>query len=115
MTRAVVIGCAALLTCGYTWPPDYVEQSRADVATCVDYARQTSPRFDAQVNGVDLETGRVDIQRSAGDSRGERAFSTCLLAVRRWRLIERHLPKPPDPGPPDFRTMAGRIPDSLNR
>jgi hypothetical protein len=81
----------------------------------VDYARRTSPRFDAQVNAVDLETGRVDIERSAGDSSGERAFSKCLLAVRRWRLIERHLPKPPDPEPPDPRTMAGRIPNWVSR
>ena len=98
MNRAVVLGSVAVLTVGFTWPPDYAEQSRADVATCVSYARQSSPRFDAEVRGVDLTTGHVDIQRSASDARGEVAFSTCLLAVRHWRLIERNLPSPTDPG-----------------
>jgi hypothetical protein len=106
MNRAVVLGCAALLACAFTWPPDYAEQSRADVATCVTYARQTSPGFEARVESVDLETGRVEIRHAVGDTRGELAFSRCLLAVRHWRLIERNLPKPVDPGPPDWTTMA---------
>ena len=106
MIRAIVLGCTALMTCGFTWPPDYAEQSRADVATCVGYARRTSPGFAAQVRSVDLETGLVDIQRSSDDARGDVAFSKCLLAVRHWRIIERNLPKPADPGPSDSATMA---------
>ena len=50
-----------MLTYGFTWQPDYAEQSRADVATCVQYARQISPRFEAEVREVDLATGRVDM------------------------------------------------------
>lgn len=115
MLRTIILECVAVLTVGFTWPPDYAEQSRADVATCVGYARQTSPRFDAQVRDVDLTTGRVDIERSTGDARGEVAFSKCLLAVRQWRLIERHLPKPTDPGPPDLATMAQTAPVSFIR
>ena len=115
MLRAITLGCVAVLTVGFAWPPDYAEQSRADVATCVGYARQTSPRFDAEVRDVDLATGRVDIQHSAGDARGEVAFSKCLLAVRQWRLIERNLPKPADPGPPDLATMAEKAPVSFIR
>jgi hypothetical protein len=115
MTRAIIVGCSALLGWGFAWPPDYAEQSRADVATCVGYARQTSPSFDANVSGVDLQTGRVDIQHSPGDARGELAFSRCLLAVRQWRLIERNLPSPTEPSPPDPATMAGRLPDSFSR
>jgi hypothetical protein len=72
----------------------------------VTYARQTSPHFDARVESVDLETGRVEIRHATGDARGELAFSKCLLSVRRWRLIDRNLPKPVDPGPPDWATMA---------
>jgi hypothetical protein len=113
MTRTIIAGCVVLLTCGFAWPPDYAEQSRADVATCVGYARRTSPSFDAHVRSVDLETGHVDIERSPGDARGEVAFSKCLLVVRHWRLIERNLPSPPAPGPLDLATMAGRTPDSL--
>jgi hypothetical protein len=81
----------------------------------VSYARRTSPGFEASVRAVDLATGRVDIERSPNDPRGERAFSRCLLTVRHWRLIERNLPKPTEPGRPDPTTMAGRAPDSLTR
>jgi hypothetical protein len=35
--------------------------------------------------------------------------------VRHWRLIERNLPKPTEPGIPEPATMAGRRPDSLTR
>lgn len=115
MTRAIVVGCTALLGLGFAWPPEYVEESRADVATCVGYARRVSPSFAATVKSVDLQTGRVDIERSAGDARGEVAFSRCLLAVRQWRLIERHLPRAPAPEPIDPTTMAARAPDSLIR
>lgn len=115
MIRAIVLGCTVLLTCGFTWPPDYAEQSRADVATCVQYARRTSPRFEAQVREVDLTTGRVDIERTANDARGEVAFSKCLLAVRQWRLIERNLPRTPAPEPPALATMAGTPPLSVVR
>ena len=115
MIRAIVLGCTVLLTCGFTWPPDYAEQSRADVATCVQYARQTSPRFEAAVREVDMTTGRVDIERTANDARGEVAFSKCLLAVRQWRLIERNLPRPPLPDPPALATMAGTAPLSVIR
>ncbi len=107
MIRAIVLGSVAMLTVGFAWPADYAEQSRADVATCVTYARQTSPRFDAEVRDVDLTTGYVDIQRYAGDARGEVAFASCLLAVRHWRLIERNLPSPADPGPIDPRREGG--------
>jgi hypothetical protein len=115
MIRAIVLGCTALLTYGFTWPPDYAEQSRADVATCVQYARQISPRFEAEVREVDLATGRVDIERTANDARGEVAFSKCLLAVRQWRLIERNLPRSPEPDPPALATMAGTAPLSVIR
>ena len=115
MIRAIVLGCTGLLTCGFTWPPDYAEQTRADVAICVQYARQTSPRFEAEVREVDLATGRVDIQRTANDARGEVAFSKCLLVVRQWRLIERNLPRSPEPEPPDLATMAGATPRSVIR
>jgi len=115
MTRAVVLTCTVLLCSGFTWPPDYVEQSRAAVSTCASYARRTSPSFEAWVRGVDLQTGRVDIGRSPNDSRGERAFTRCLLAVRHWWLIERNLPKLLEPARPDPATMAGRAPDSLTR
>jgi hypothetical protein len=104
-----------LLCSGFAWPPDYADQFREDVSTCVTYARRTSPSFEARVRDVDLETGRVDIERSPNDARGERAFSRCLLSVRHWRLIERNLPKPQPPGKPDLATMAGRAPDSLIR
>jgi len=108
--------CTVVLCSGFTWPPDYAEQSRADVTTCVSYAQRTSPRFEAWVRDVDLVTGRVDIERSPhDDSRGARAFSRCLLAVRHWRLIERNLPKPTEPDMPELATMAGREPDSLTR
>lgn len=115
MIRAIVLGCTVLLTCGFTWPPEYAEQTRADVAICVQYARQTSPRFEAEVREVDLATGRVDIQRTANDARGEVAFSKCLLAVRQWRLIERNLPRSPEPDPPALATMAGATPRSIVR
>jgi hypothetical protein len=115
MTRAIVLTCTLLLCSSFTWPPDYAEQSRADVSTCVGYARLTSPHFEARVLDVDLESGHVDIERSPNDSRGERAFTRCLLAVRQWRLIERHLPKPTDPPPPEPTTMAGRDADSRVR
>jgi hypothetical protein len=115
MIRAIVLGSVAVLTVGFAWPPDYAEQSRADVATCVSYARQTSPRFDAQVRDVDLTTGHVDIERSPGDARGEVAFATCLLAVRHWRLIERNLPSPTDPGPLDPAAKAEKARPSFVR
>jgi hypothetical protein len=115
MTRAAVLTCTVLLCSGFAWPPEYLEQSREDVSTCVSYARRTSPGFEASVRAVDLATGRVDIERSPNDPRGERAFSRCLLTVRHWRLIERNLPKPTEPGRPDPTTMAGRAPDSLTR
>jgi hypothetical protein len=115
MTRALVLTCTVLLCSGFSWPPEYEEQSREDVSTCVSYARRTSPTFEARVLGVDLRTGRVDIERSPNDSRGERAFTRCLLAVRHYRLIERNLPKPIAPPRPDPATMASRPPDSLIR
>jgi hypothetical protein len=116
MIRAIVFTCTVVLCSGFAWPPDYAEQSRADVTTCVSYAQRTSPAFEAWVRDVDLQTGRVDIERfPTDDSRGERAFSRCLLAVRHWRLIERNLPKPTDPVEPDPTTMAGRRPDSQSR
>ena len=77
MTRAIVLTCSVLLCTGFAWPPDYAEQSQADVSTCVSYARRTSPAFEAWVRGVDLETGRVDIERSPrDDSRGDTAGRT---------------------------------------
>jgi hypothetical protein len=115
MVRAVLLGSVAMLTAGFTWPPDYAEQTRADVALCVSYARQSSPRFDAEVRDVDLTTGRVDIQRFAGDARGEVAFATCLRAVRQWRLIERNLPSPTDPGRMDPATAADKARPSFVR
>jgi hypothetical protein len=116
MTRAIVLTCSVLLCSGFAWPPDYAEQSQADVATCVGYAQRTSPSFEAWVRAVDLETGHVDIESAPrDDSRGERAFSRCLLAVRHWRLFERNLPKPTEPAEPDPATMAGRGADSLTR
>ena len=115
MFRAIIVMGVASISCAFTWPPEYVEQSRADVATCVSYARLTSPAFDAQVRGVDLQTGKVDITSSPGDSRGERAFSKCLLSVRQWRLIDRHLPKPTEPPPMEPPSMAGRTPDTVSR
>jgi hypothetical protein len=115
MTRAIVLTCTVLLCSGFAWPPDFADQSRADVTTCVSYARRTSPGFEARVRSVDLESGHVDIEHSPNDSRGERAFSRCLLSVRQWRLIERNLPKLTEPGKPDPTTMAGRGPDSLTR
>lgn len=115
MSRAIVLTCTVLLCSGFAWPPDWAEQSREDVSMCVSYARRTSPTFQARVLDVDLRTGRVNIERSPNDSRGDRAFTRCLLAVRHWRLIERNLPKPAPPARPDPATMAGRIPDSLTR
>jgi hypothetical protein len=116
MTRAIVLTCTVLLCSGFVWPPDYAEESRGDVTTCVSYAQRTSPSFSAWVRDVDLQTGRVDIERSpVDDGRGERAFSRCLLAVRQWRLIERNLPKLTEPGEPDPTTMAGAGTDSLTR
>ena len=116
MTRAIVLTCTILLCSGFAWPPDYAEQSQADVSTCVSYAQRTSPAFEAWVRGVDLESGYVDIEHfPRDDSRGERAFSRCLLSVRHWRLIERNLPKATDPGVPEAPAMAGRRPDSLTR
>jgi len=115
MGRIIVLGFVAVMTAGFTWPADYVEQSRADVETCADYARHTSPRFDARVRAVDPATGEVDIQHSTGDVRGELAFTKCLLAFRQWRLIERNLPKPPKPAPSDLANMAGRAPSSVIR
>ncbi len=115
MARAIVVMCIALLSCGFAWPPDYAEQSRADVVTCVGYARLISPGFVARVNSIDLQSGRVEIQSSPGDSRGERAFSKCLLSVRQWRLIEQYLPKTTELEPQHPATMAGRAPDILSR
>ena len=119
MIRAIVLGSTLsgtlLLTCGFVWPPEYAEQSRADVATCVQYAQATSPTYYAQVRDVDLATGRVDIQR-IGDARGEVAFSKCLLAVRQWRLIERNLPPvAPEPEHAEPSTMAGTQAGSIVR
>ena len=115
MTRAVVLICTVLLCSGFAWPPDWAEQSREDVSTCVGYARRTSPTFQARVLDVDLRTGRVDIERSPNDSRGDRAFTRCLLTVRHWRLIERNLPKPAPSVRPDPATMAAGPPDTLTR
>lgn len=111
---AFAIACGSLVTqtAAFMWPPDYAEQSRQDVATCVSYARRISPDFEAEVREVDLATGRVDIQRSAGDARGEVAFSKCLVVVRQWRLIERNLPRPADPDP---AAMAKKVPASFIR
>jgi hypothetical protein len=106
MTRAIVLTCTVLLCSGFTWPPDFAERSRADVCTCVMFARRVSPTFEARVRGIDLQTGHVDIERPTEDTRGERAFTRCLLAVRHWWLIERNLPKPTDPVGPDPATMA---------
>ena len=93
MIRAIAFGCtlsgSVLLTCGFAWPPDYADQSRADVATCVEYARYTSPHFEAAVREVDLATGRVD--------------------------IERNLPRSPEPHPAELATMAGTPPISVIR
>ena len=109
MTRAIVLTCTVLLCSGFAWP-------RADVTTCVSFAQRTSPTFSAWVRSVDLESGHVDIERAAThDTRGERAFSRCLLAVRYWRLIARNLPKPTDPGPLESATMARGATDSLTR
>src|SRR5260370_34851998 len=95
MIRAIAYGCtlsgSVLLTCGFAWPPDYADQSRADVATCGEYARYTSPHFEAAGRAVDLATGRVDIERTANDARGEVALSKGLLAVRQVRLVRRAL------------------------
>jgi hypothetical protein len=115
MTRATVLTCTVLLCSGFAWPPDFAEQSRADVTTCVSYAQRTSPYFTASVRGVDLETGQVDIERPAADPRGDRAFTRCQLAMRRWRLSERNQPNPTEPGEPDPATMAGGGSDSVTR
>ena len=115
MSRAIIVGCSALLGLGFAWPSDYAEQSSADVATCVAYTRQLSPGFDARVSAVDLETGQVDIERGPSDALGEVAFSRCLLSVRHWRLIERNLPKVTEPARLDPATMASRSPDTLTR
>jgi hypothetical protein len=81
----------------------------------VSYTRQTSPQFDAQVRDVDLATGHVDIERSAGDARAEVAFASCLLAVRHWRLIERNLPSRTDPVPTDSAPTADKARPSFVR
>jgi hypothetical protein len=115
MARVIVLTCTVLLCSGFTFPPDYAAQSRADVGLCVSFARHTSPTFDAHVRDVNLETGYVEIDRAPNDARGDRAFTRCLLAVRQWRLVERHLPKPTEPGLPDPPTMAGREGESRTR
>ena len=81
MTRAIVVMGIALISYGFTWPPDYAEQSRADVVTCVRYARLISPTFDAQVRNVDLQTGRVDTTSSPGASRASTSSTSAATSV----------------------------------
>jgi hypothetical protein len=101
MKRHVVVGAASLLLCGFTVTPEYVQQAREDVAFCVDFAKRDAPSFQASVRSIDQQTGQVNIDRLNGSPRAEFAFSTCLTAIHKWRLVERNLPKTVDPTPPD--------------
>src|SRR5260370_8362048 len=103
MIRAIAFGCtlsgSVLLTCGFAWPPDYADQSRADVATCVEYTRDTSPHFEAAVREADLATGRVHIERTANRARATVPFSKFLIAMARCRRSRARPPPPPTPPP----------------
>jgi len=100
MRRLVVLGAAGLLLCGFAVTPEYEQQARSDVGFCVGYAKRDSPSFEATVRSVDTTTGGVRIDRVNANARGEFAFATCLMAIRKWRLVERHLPRTVDPTPP---------------
>ncbi len=101
VARLIVLGAAGLFVCGFVVTPEYEQQAREDVATCAGYARHESPSFEAAVRSIDPTTGEVRIARQHADARGEFAFEKCLMAIRKWRVVERNLPKTVDPNPPD--------------
>jgi len=107
MTRLVALGAAGLLVCGFAVTPEYEQQAREEVATCVGYAKRDSASFDAVVRSVDPTTGEVRIDRLNANARGEFTFATCLMAIRKWRVVERHLPKTADPTPPTAGAQDG--------
>lgn len=98
-TRVVIVAASGFL-CGFAVTPAYERQARQDVATCVDYAKRQSAAFDATVQSIDRNTGEVSIERLNANARGEYAFDKCLTTLRKWRVVERNLPKTVDPTPP---------------
>ena len=102
-TRVVIVAASGFL-CGFAVTPAYERQARQDVATCVDYAKRQSAAFDATVQSIDRNTGEVSIERLNANARGEYAFDKCLTALRKWRVVERNLPKTVDPTPPTVAT-----------
>jgi len=105
MRRLVILSAAGFLLCGFGFAvtPEYEQQARSDVAFCVGYARLDSPSFEAAVRSVDTTTGEVRIDRVNANARGEFAFTACLKAIRKWRLVDQHLPNTVDRTPPAVR------------
>ncbi len=100
ITRLVGVGAAGLLLCGFALTPEYEQQARDEVAFCVGFAKRDFPSFEAAVRSIDPATGEVAIERLDSNARGEVTFARCLMAIRKWRLVERHLLSAVDHSPP---------------
>lgn len=99
LIRLIIFGVAGLFLCGFAVTPEYEQQAREDVATCVSYAKRELPPFEAVVRSIDPTTGEVRIDRLNADARGDFAFGKRLMAMRKWRVVERNLSKTVDPNP----------------
>jgi hypothetical protein len=98
--QLIVLAAASLLLCGFALTPEYEQQARDEVAFCVGLAQRDFPSFDAAVRSIDPATGDVAIDGLNPNARGEPTVARCLMAIRKWRLVERHLPRTVDPTPP---------------
>jgi len=101
MFRRLVLLCSAgLLLCGFTLTAEYERDAKSDVDFCAGYTRRDVPSFEASVVTIDRATGAIQIDRRNATGPANALFARCMVSVRKWRLVERYLPKTADPTPP---------------
>ena len=100
LRRLVLLGSAGLLLCGFTFTADYEREAKSDVDFCASYTRRDVPSFETSVVAIDRATGAIQIDRRNASGSANALFDRCLVGVRKWRLVERYLPKTADPTQP---------------
>jgi len=100
LRRLVLLGSAGLLLCGFSFTADYERDARSDVDFCAGYTRRDVPSFEASVVAIDQTSGAIQIDRRNATGPANAVFDRCMVSVRKWRLVERYLPRTADPTPP---------------
>src|SRR5262245_19040351 len=100
LKRLVLLCSAGLLLCGFSLTPEYEREAKDDVNFCAGYTRRDFSSFEASVVAIDRASGAIRIDRRNTTGPANALFDRCLVGVRKWRLVDRYLPRTADPTPP---------------